>query len=305
MTLGLLLAAIEDLAPVGTALPTVVAGRQVKGLVYDSRRVVPGVVFVALKGQKTDGAAFAVQALSRGAVAVVAEAPRPEAVPDATWIEVRDGRHAMARLAAAFYGRPSDDLRVVGITGTNGKTTTAYLVSRALRSGRHPLRHARHGDLPHRPRGTSRHAHDPRGRGRAADAARDGDGRLRGLRDGGVVARARPAPGRRDAICRRRLHEPDQGPPGLPRRHGVVLRGEAPPVRDAARRGAGRRQPRRPAGGRDCRRREAHRRLRDRPPGRCLPAGSLAHPARPRVRRGDPARRASRALADGRPAQRL
>jgi len=129
MTLGDLLAAIDDLAAQRTPLPPAAVGRQVKGLAYDSRRVVPGALFVALKGQKTDGAAFAVQALSKGAVAVVAEAPRPEAVPDATWIQVRDGRHAMARMAAAFYGRPSDDLRLVGITGTNGKTTTAYLLS--------------------------------------------------------------------------------------------------------------------------------------------------------------------------------
>ncbi|RPJ70602.1 MAG: UDP-N-acetylmuramoyl-L-alanyl-D-glutamate--2,6-diaminopimelate ligase [Acidobacteria bacterium] len=129
MTLGDLLAVLGDLVPAGTPLPSAAGGRQVKGLAYDSRRVVPGSLFVALKGQKTDGAAFAVQALSKGAVAVVAEAPRPEAVPDATWIHVRDGRHAMARLAAAFYGRPSDDLQLVGITGTNGKTTTAYLLS--------------------------------------------------------------------------------------------------------------------------------------------------------------------------------
>ena len=99
-----------------------------KAVAYDSRKATPGSVFVALKGQKADGRAFAAQALGKGATAVVAETPPP---PDVTapWIVVRDARLALARLAAAFYGHPSRDLTVVGITGTNGKTTTAYLVS--------------------------------------------------------------------------------------------------------------------------------------------------------------------------------
>ena len=129
MTLGELLAGLGDLAPGADALPGPVGSRLVKGLVYDSRRVVPGSVFIGLKGQKTDGAAFAIQALSKGAIAVVAEGPRPTGAPGAPWITVEDGRRAMARLAAVYWGWPSRDTRVVGITGTNGKTTTAYLLS--------------------------------------------------------------------------------------------------------------------------------------------------------------------------------
>src|SRR5499427_8224342 len=87
-----------------------------------------GDVFVALKGLHADGTAFARQAIDRGAVVVVSEqaAPPDVAVP---WAIVGDARLALALLAAAFYRDPSHDMRVVGITGTNGKTTTAYLVA--------------------------------------------------------------------------------------------------------------------------------------------------------------------------------
>ena len=129
MTLAGLLATLGDLVS-GPAplLEPAAADRPVKAVAYDSRKVTTGSVFVALKGQKADGRAFAAQALGKGATAVVAETAQP---PDVTvpWIIVRDARLAMARLAAAFYGHPSRDLTVVGITGTNGKTTTAYLVS--------------------------------------------------------------------------------------------------------------------------------------------------------------------------------
>jgi UDP-N-acetylmuramoyl-L-alanyl-D-glutamate--2,6-diaminopimelate ligase len=129
MTLAELLASLGDLAPApDPPVEASLAGRIVKAVAYDSRRAAPGSLFVALKGQKVDGSAFAAQALAKGAVAVVAETGRPPEV-SAPWIQVSDARLAMARLAAAFYGNPSRELTVVGITGTNGKTTTAYLVS--------------------------------------------------------------------------------------------------------------------------------------------------------------------------------
>jgi UDP-N-acetylmuramoyl-L-alanyl-D-glutamate--2,6-diaminopimelate ligase len=129
MTLAELLTSLGDLARgTDSTADALLASRVVKALAYDSRRVAPGSLFVALKGQKADGVAFAVQALAKGAIAVVAEAGRPPEVT-APWIEVSDARLAMARLAAAFYGDPSRELAVVGITGTNGKTTTAYLVN--------------------------------------------------------------------------------------------------------------------------------------------------------------------------------
>jgi UDP-N-acetylmuramoyl-L-alanyl-D-glutamate--2,6-diaminopimelate ligase len=97
------------------------------GVTYDSRRVAPGVVFVALRGLKVDGAAFAPPAIAAGAAAVVAESAAVDtAVP---WVVVGDARVALAFLAAEFSGHPSREMRVIGITGTNGKTTTSYLIN--------------------------------------------------------------------------------------------------------------------------------------------------------------------------------
>jgi UDP-N-acetylmuramoyl-L-alanyl-D-glutamate--2,6-diaminopimelate ligase len=98
------------------------------GIAYDSRAVIPGQVFVALKGQHADGTAFARQALERGAAAIVSEHEPPPDL-DAPWIVVQNARLALAILSVAFYRDPSRQMRMIGITGTNGKTTTAYLVA--------------------------------------------------------------------------------------------------------------------------------------------------------------------------------
>jgi UDP-N-acetylmuramoyl-L-alanyl-D-glutamate--2,6-diaminopimelate ligase len=95
---------------------------------YDSRRVEPGAVFVALKGRRVDGTAFAAQAIARGAAVVISEQPAPPGVA-VPWVVVSDARAALAHLAAAVFDHPSDAMQVVGVTGTNGKTTTAYLMA--------------------------------------------------------------------------------------------------------------------------------------------------------------------------------
>lgn len=100
----------------------------VSGVVYDSRQAAAGSVFVALRGLQADGIAFAREAVNRGAVAVFAEVPAP-AGDDTPWFQVGDGRLALAALAAEFHGRPSEQLLLVGITGTNGKTTTSYVLA--------------------------------------------------------------------------------------------------------------------------------------------------------------------------------
>lgn len=110
----------------------------IKGIAYDSRRVKPGTLFVAVKGEHYDGNQFVDEAIERGAVAVVSE--RKELIrKDAVHIHVHSARQALAELACAFYGNPSRKLELVGITGTNGKTTTAYMV-RAIfeEDGRNP-----------------------------------------------------------------------------------------------------------------------------------------------------------------------
>ena len=100
----------------------------IRGISYDSRQVQPGHVFVALKGQHEDGARFASQAIARGAAAVVAQTPAP-AGAHVPWVQVADARVALAQLAVKFQRNPSAEMQVVGITGTNGKTTTAFLVA--------------------------------------------------------------------------------------------------------------------------------------------------------------------------------
>ena len=120
------------------ALPTkTVLGRvpgAVAGLSHDSRKVTPGGVFVAVSGFKQDGRRFIGEALERGAAVVVAEGEDPLPGSDRGRILVSSCREALARLADAYCGHPSGRLTVVGITGTNGKTTTCYLVE-ALLSG--------------------------------------------------------------------------------------------------------------------------------------------------------------------------
>jgi UDP-N-acetylmuramoyl-L-alanyl-D-glutamate--2,6-diaminopimelate ligase len=108
-------------------------GIDIRGLAYDSRQVKPGDVFVALKGLKAAGADFAADAIRRGAVAVVAER-ETDAQTAVPWVIVPDARGAMASLAAELYGHPSRSMQVVGITGTNGKTTTAYLLRAVFES---------------------------------------------------------------------------------------------------------------------------------------------------------------------------
>ena len=130
MTWGELHGALRGrgLIQAGDVLRAEAAAGAVAGVAYDSRAVTPGQVFVALKGQHADGTTFAHQAIDRGAAAVVSEEAAPGGV-HVPWAIVRDARLALAALAAAFYRDPSREMRVIGITGTNGKTTTAYLVA--------------------------------------------------------------------------------------------------------------------------------------------------------------------------------
>src|ERR1035438_4453407 len=106
----------------------------VAGVEYDSRRVRPGTVFIAMKGETSDGNRFIDQAIAAGAVAVVtdsaAEAPRPAVA----WAQVPHGRRALARLSANFFKRPAERMANTGITGTNGKSTTAFLIESILQA---------------------------------------------------------------------------------------------------------------------------------------------------------------------------
>ncbi len=102
---------------------------EITGLAYDNRLVQPGTLFFCVPGFTRDGHEFAPDAIARGAVALVVERPLNLGVPE---IQVPSVRAAMAPAAAAFYGDPTAELDVVGVTGTNGKTTTAFLVHALL-----------------------------------------------------------------------------------------------------------------------------------------------------------------------------
>ena len=108
---------------------------EVAELAYDSRRVKPGTLFVAIHGEKTDGNKFVSDAVTRGAVAVLSEQVNPGTLPaEFPWIQVADARTALAVAAANYYGRPAEILKLIGVTGTNGKTTISYLVDSILRA---------------------------------------------------------------------------------------------------------------------------------------------------------------------------
>jgi UDP-N-acetylmuramoyl-L-alanyl-D-glutamate--2,6-diaminopimelate ligase len=129
VTLGVLLRAFADRA--GVAIPPIAPDREsagVSGITYDSRQTRAGSVFVALRGLQADGTAFVRDAIAKGAIAALSEAAAPPDV-HVVWVQVPDARLALAALAAVFYGDPSERLLLVGITGTNGKTTTSYLLA--------------------------------------------------------------------------------------------------------------------------------------------------------------------------------
>ncbi|HEY1834586.1 MAG TPA: UDP-N-acetylmuramoyl-L-alanyl-D-glutamate--2,6-diaminopimelate ligase [Solirubrobacteraceae bacterium] len=123
MTLGELIGGLDEARPSEGG-----ATIEIGSLAYDSRDATPGSLFFCVSGFQSDGHDHAPQAVQNGAVALVVERPLGLGVPE---VRVPSARAAMAPLAARFYGEPARELRVVGVTGTNGKTTTAYLV-RAL-----------------------------------------------------------------------------------------------------------------------------------------------------------------------------
>ena len=122
------------LAAAGLEVPPGIADPPVERAVYDSREAGPGTLFVAIGGTRTDGHAHALDAVGRGAVAVVAERPPSPEVPEGTpLVLVPDSRAALAPLAARLCGDPSRRLSVAGVTGTDGKTTTVTMLHAAWR----------------------------------------------------------------------------------------------------------------------------------------------------------------------------
>ena len=113
------------------------ADPHVVSIAYDSRKAGMGSLFFALPGEKVDGFQFADDAIAREAAAVASSRPRPAAIAErVTWVQLAEGkeRRALARASANFYRHPADSLKLVGVTGTNGKTTTTFLVDSILQA---------------------------------------------------------------------------------------------------------------------------------------------------------------------------
>jgi len=145
--MGLRLAAAQERGGLGAgpALPNVqaLAARlpeatlsgntrpEVTCLITDSRRVVPGALFFALDGQRTDGNLYVEEAIDRGAVGIVSE-KAALSVRQVAWLQVTNTRSALAEISRRFYNHPDDDIAITGVTGTNGKTTVTMLLQHLL-----------------------------------------------------------------------------------------------------------------------------------------------------------------------------
>ncbi len=153
LTLRELLSGISTTAPISSSE----AERKITGIAYNSRQVMPGCAFFAIRGEATDGNLYVFDAAARGATAIVSELPRPTSsgpnaewqavfartgiaaerkiVPaNVTWIQVPQARKALSLASANLFRHPAAALKLIGITGTSGKTTTSFLVDSILRA---------------------------------------------------------------------------------------------------------------------------------------------------------------------------
>ncbi len=147
---------IADIArEIGASLTGGEGAETLVAVTHDSRRVVSGGAFVAISGQRVDGNGYVGEATERGALAIISEAERP-ANWTGYWLRVADARASLAQVASRVYGQPSAQLALVGVTGTNGKTTTTWLVESILQAA--GLKTAAMGTISYRIGETARSA---------------------------------------------------------------------------------------------------------------------------------------------------
>ena len=231
---------LKDLL-VGAGALELPAGQDVEisSVAYDSRRVSPGSLFVAIEGEITNGNRFISSAIERGACAIVSELPpppgpawdalfsqtgaaaanaasNPPAIPPGVvWIRVADARKALASIGANFFGRPAEKLALIGITGTNGKTTTSFLIDAIVRAAGHQS--GLFGTIAYRtPQGTRpATTTTPESldlQGFLAEVVR---GRRYARRARSQFTRAGARSGLGLPLCRRRLHQSHPRPSGF------------------------------------------------------------------------------------------
>ena len=105
--------------------------REIKAITYDSRKVKPGTLFVAISGMKDDGHKYIPQAIENGAAAVLSNGRSPK-IWEIPILQVQDPRMAMSHISAQFYGNPSTKMNIIGVTGTNGKTSITHILHHIL-----------------------------------------------------------------------------------------------------------------------------------------------------------------------------
>ena len=196
-------------------------GVELRGVTHDSRDVGRDTLFACVRGTAFDGHDYAAQAVADGAVALLVDHPLG-GIAEVPQIVVDDTRRRLGPISAAVYGHPSRDLATVGITGTNGKTTTAQLLAAIFEE--HGWQTGIVGTL-HGERTT------PEAPELQALLASFKDVRVRRGRHGGVVARPGAPSGRRNTVRRRRVHQSRPGPPRSARFDRGVLPGQGPTLR--------------------------------------------------------------------------
>src|SRR5215472_4098572 len=117
----------------GTGVSHSGADPEISGLDYNSGRIQPGWLFVAMQGETSNGNRYIDAALQQGAVAVVTDSAAEPGRPNIPWAVIPHGRRSLAQMSANFYGKPGEKLKIIGVTGTNGKTTTTFLCESILR----------------------------------------------------------------------------------------------------------------------------------------------------------------------------
>ena len=209
----------------------------------DSRNVERGSLFVAVRGEHVDGHDFVRDAIARGATAVVAESGRRiEGSTGATIVYVPDSRRALSSIAAAFYRDPSHALDVLGVTGTNGKTTTTHMIAAILKVAGPRVRDYRYRRSRARAYDVAPFEHDAAAAGASRAARADARSRCERGRDGSEFARARARSRRGYSLPCRRADERYARPFGLSPNARSVCRRKAPALHDVRSGGA---QPRR------------------------------------------------------------